>query len=330
MTPGGAEPRFLTTLAYTRRPAWTERADILDPASMPAARVAERIVRSASRYDALVLNGSVRADQTAAALVARMRRPPAVVLVDATWKRGDGALERRARRLAVRALDHPGAHYCVLSEDEARAFPGNWGVAAARVHVTPFHWVLDEAEVAEPPPRDGGVFAGGDSLRDYGPLLEAAAGLRAQVTIASRAPAPDRLPATVTMGPLAPDVYAKRFREATTVVVALEPRSDRSAGQQTYLNAMVLGKPVVVTDAVGVREYVDDRETGLIVPPGDPRALREALEWVLDPANASEVAALGERARAAALERFGPDRYVETLLGVVDSALAARDQARRA
>jgi hypothetical protein len=49
--------------------------------------------------------------------------------------------------------------------------------------------------------------------------------------------------------------------------------------------------------------------------------MRAALDWVLDPANAGEVRALGERARRAALERFGPERYVERLLDVVDLAL---------
>jgi len=38
---------------------------------------------------------------------------------------------------------------------------------------------------------------------------------------------------------------------ASVVVVALQPREDRSSGQGTYLNAMALGKPVVVTDVAG-------------------------------------------------------------------------------
>jgi glycosyltransferase involved in cell wall biosynthesis len=209
----------------------------------------------------------------------------------------------------------------VLSEDEARLFPANWGIPPERVHVTPFHWVLDERELDSDPGANGGIFAGGDSLRDYGPLFEAADGLAAPVTIASRTPPPRRLPENVVLGPVDPKRYDELLRAASVVVVPLEARHDRSAGQQNYLNAMALGKPVVVTDALGVRDYVEDRRTGLIVPPGDPRALRAALEWVLDPANAAEVGALGERARAAALERFGPERYVRSLLAVVDQAL---------
>jgi glycosyltransferase involved in cell wall biosynthesis len=127
----------------------------------------------------------------------------------------------------------------------------------------------------------------------------------------------------VTLGPVDATRYDELLRAASVVVVPIEARRDRSAGQQTYLNAMALGKPVVVTDALGVREYVEDGRTGLIVPPGDPSALRTALQWLLDPANSAEVTALGARARAVALERFGPDEYVRRLLEVLDVALAA-------
>jgi hypothetical protein len=313
MTPAAAGRPFLTTLAYTRRAAWSARAEIVDPRSL---------LRASRRHEAVVVNGSVRPDQLAAAAIARRRRPPAVVLADATWKAG------RLRRAAVRALDHEDAHFCVLSEAEAALFPANWGVPRERVHVTPFHWVLDEREIETVPEPSGGVFAGGDSLRDYGPLLAAADGLAAEVTIASRWPRPERLARNVRLGPLPSSRYDGALRDAAVVVVALEPRGDRSAGQQTYLNAMVLGKPVVVTDALGVREYVDDRETGLIVPPADPAALRAALDWLLDPGNAAEARALGERARTAALERFGPEDYVRRLLEVVDAALERRATAR--
>ena len=313
MTPAAAGRRFLTTLPYTRRAAWMARAEIVGPGSL---------LRASRRHEALVLNGSVRPDQIAATAIARRRRPPAVVLADATWKAG------RLRRAAVRALDHENAHFCVLSEAEAALFPANWGVAPERVHVTPFHWVLDERDVEAVPGPGSGVFAGGDSLRDYGPLLAAADGMEAEVTVASRWPRPERLARNVRLGPLPSARYHEELRQAAVVVVPLEPRGDRSAGQQTYLNAMVLGKPVVVTDSLGVREYVDDRQTGLIVPPGDTRALRAALDWLLDPENADQAQAIGARARAAALERFGPEEYVRRLLEVVDIALERRAAAR--
>jgi glycosyltransferase involved in cell wall biosynthesis len=321
-SPSGA--RFLTTLAYTRRPAWTARAEIVDPAELGSRPALSRLVAEVGRYEAVVLNGSRRLDQLAAAAIARRRRPPATVLLDATWKAGGARVERVARRAVVRALDHRDAHYCVLSEAERYAFPQTWPVPLERVHVTPFHWVLPEEELARPSVSDGGVFAGGNSLRDYRPLVAAADGLGVPVTIASSTVPDGPLPANVTARPVDSDRYEELFRRAAVVVVSLESRADRSAGQQTYLNAMALGKPVIVVDALGVREYVEHGLTGLVVPPGDPESLRSAIQWVLDRANADPVAAMTERAREAALNRFGPDTYVERLLEVVDAAVAAR------
>lgn len=316
--------RFLTTLAYTRRPAWMARAEVVDPVELGGRTALARLVREAGRYEAVVLNGSRRLDQLAAATIARRRRPPATVLLDATWKAGDSRGERIARRGVVRALDHRNAHYAVLTDAERQRFPTTWPVPLERVHVTPFHWVLAEEELASPAPRDGGVFAGGNSLRDHGPLVAAAAEVDVPVTIASSAIPDGELPPNVTAGPVSPERYDELFRNAGVVVVALEPRADRSAGQQTYLNAMVLGKPVIVPDALGVDEYVTNGKTGLVVPPGDPAALRDALRWLLDPANAVAVEAMTERARSVALDRFGPDEYVRRLLEVVDLAVAAR------
>ena len=162
--------------------------------------------------------------------------------------------------------------------------------------------------------RSGGVFAGGDSHRDYGPLIEAAREIDSDFTLATGRLSGDQLaslPPNVSAGRLPHDDFMRRLRSAAVVVVALQGRSDRSAGEQTYLNAMVLGKPVIVVDTMGVREYVEDGKTGLVVPPAaDPAALTAALRWVLDPANEQEVAAMTERARAIALNRYGPDNYV--------------------
>ncbi|MFM7734369.1 MAG: glycosyltransferase, partial [Alphaproteobacteria bacterium] len=47
------------------------------------------------------------------------------------------------------------------------------------------------------------------------------------------------------------------------------------------LEAMALGRPVVTTSAGGSAEVVVDGESGLVVPPGDPAALAEAVLRIL-------------------------------------------------
>ena len=130
------------------------------------------------------------------------------------------------------------------------------------------------------------------------------------------------MPPNVSVGPTSHADYLEAMRNARAVVVALEPREDRSAGQTTYLNAMAMGKLTIVTETLGVRDHVEDRRSGLIVPARDSRALCETIRWSQDPANADEVAAIRERARETACERFGPGNHIRSLLDVVDELLA--------
>ena len=68
------------------------------------------------------------------------------------------------------------------------------------------------------------------------------------------------------------------------------------------VEAAAMSKPVIATGVGGVPEIVVDGQTGLLVPPGDPLALAQAMERVLgDPDRAS---GMGRRAMALIEDRF--------------------------
>jgi glycosyltransferase involved in cell wall biosynthesis len=311
------------------------RIDMLDRRAVRGPQVMSRLLREGRRYDAVILDGSIGLrqgylDLLAAAALTRGRRAPVVVLADCTWTRGSWWLDRAACRAGIRAVDRANVTFCVLSTEEAARFPDTWGVDPGRVAFTPFCFTLSDEELTGPVSDDGGVFAGGNSLRDYATLIDAASALPVDVTIAARprevrVPVHGAWPANVRLASLSHERFVEAMRRASVVVVPLKPEVERSAGHQTYLNAMALGKPVVVTEAPGVRDHVDDGVTGIVVPPRDPDALRGALAWALDPGNRPQVAAMGARARRAVLERFTPQRYLERVLEVAFDALHRAD-----
>ena len=51
-----------------------------------------------------------------------------------------------------------------------------------------------------------------------------------------------------------------------------------ASGVGTVLEAMALGKALIVSDSPGIRDYVAHDETALVVPCGDVMALRAAIE----------------------------------------------------
>jgi len=79
---------------------------------------------------------------------------------------------------------------------------------------------------------------------------------------------------------LAAPAYRELLRQAQFVVVPLRPMITAS-GIGTVLESMALGKALIVSDSPGIRDYVAHDETALVVPCGDARALRTAIERLL-------------------------------------------------
>ena len=93
-----------------------------------------------------------------------------------------------------------------------------------------------------------------------------------------------------------------------SVNVAVVPARHESFGL-VALEALACGVPVVATTAGGLKEIVEDGESGLLVPPGDAGALARALQALLTDEPLRQRLAEGARRRAQAfsLERRAHD-----------------------
>ena len=90
---------------------------------------------------------------------------------------------------------------------------------------------------------------------------------------------------------------------------------------RVLIEAMAASLPVVATNMGGPAEIVIDRETGLLVPPGDVEALAEALQRLL--ADAALRQRLGQAARQRVAAQFDVRMQVEKLEMLYTSILFA-------
>ncbi len=119
-------------------------------------------------------------------------------------------------------------------------------------------------------------------------------------------------------GWLAPEQLALELAEASVVAMpSLWPEPFGLVG----IEAHAAGRPVVASATGGVRDWLKDGVSGLLVEPGDPRALAAALQQLLaDPARQHE---MGEAGRALVAARFTPERHVAALAQAYASARAS-------
>ncbi len=89
---------------------------------------------------------------------------------------------------------------------------------------------------------------------------------------------------------------------------------------RALIEAMAAGRPVIATRVGGVPAIVEDRRTGLLVPPGDAAALAAAIDELLRrPEWAKE---LGTAAQQSIGERFGIRAMVQAVDAVYEAALS--------
>jgi len=84
------------------------------------------------------------------------------------------------------------------------------------------------------------------------------------------------------------------------------------------IEAAACGRPIVTTDVAGCREVVQNGVNGLLVPPNQPEALAEALEFLIR--NPEQRLKMGSAGRQMVLEKF-TDRQVNQEIFAVYSGL---------
>jgi phosphatidylinositol alpha-mannosyltransferase len=119
--------------------------------------------------------------------------------------------------------------------------------------------------------------------------------------------------------------------ELTAELLSARVLTAPSIGQESFgmvlTRAFACATPVVASEIPGYRAVMTS-ETGLLVPPGDPRALAAALVMLLE--DEPRRAALGAAARRVAIERYSWDDIARRLAAVYERVCAGGREAAAA
>jgi glycosyltransferase involved in cell wall biosynthesis len=220
-------------------------------------------------------------------------------------------------------------------------------IAAGRLGVPreKLHHALQPVDERFWRPQDGPVenliCSVGYEQRDYPTLVKALRGLDLQVEVAVGSsvlrpagnPSEEFAPlvGTITDEGPPPNVRVRQqidyhelrrlYARSRFVVVPLQD-VDVDAGVTVVCEAMAMGKAVVITRTRGQVDVVRHGEQGLYVPPGDPAALRAALEHLLR--HPEEAERMGRAGRALVEARHTLDGWVAQVADVVRGQEPAR------
>ncbi len=167
------------------------------------------------------------------------------------------------------------------------------------------------------------------AYKGVGVLLEALKGLNAVALIVGEGPLRGRLEEQAReldvsahvrfLGSVDDDELAALYRACHVFVLPSVTRQEAFGVVQ--LEAMAAGRPVVSTDlGTGVGWVNRDGETGYVVPPRDPRALREALARLLADANLQK--SMGDAAAKRIRAEFTLERMIDDTLSLYREVVA--------
>jgi glycosyltransferase involved in cell wall biosynthesis len=88
-----------------------------------------------------------------------------------------------------------------------------------------------------------------------------------------------------------------------------------SAGATVALEAACMARAVIAFRSRGISDYIIDGETGILVEPGNIKALREAIQHLVS--NPSEAKRLGDNARQRIVDELNLETYVHNLAEIL-------------
>jgi len=287
------------------------------------------VLNWARTCDVLVLDsssGRFHPDLIACIFIRFFSKKPVVVMTGDMWNKGN-FFKYNLQKTMIHLADPVIQLYVVQSIGEGEIFAKLWGVASEKVRVCIYHFTFTEEEInAGRIETKGYIFSGGNIARDYDALLETARKLPHRKFILATRLLDGRkdIPSNVQIVNTSHTDFIRLMRESDMVITPLISGQTRAAGQQTYLNAMRMGKISIVNGdhVFGVSDYIQNYVNG-ITPDGTPEIYCQVIEWVYDPKNREAVEKIKQKAQETVME-FTYERHLRTMASIVEEAIEVK------
>jgi glycosyltransferase involved in cell wall biosynthesis len=223
-------------------------------------------------------------------------------------------------RFAFRSVDQ----ITVTSRQEISSYNKILDIPKKKISFCPLGW-YDSGNVAAELSTTGSrdfILASGRSYRDYATFIAALRGLECKVVINARRFNLQGIdiPTNVMVNDLLPlHQFWKQLARCLFVVVPLK-EVPHAAGDGHIVQAMAAGKAVIATRAPSTETYIEEGETGLLVPPHNINRLQEAINYLLE--YPDETKRLGRNARKVYEERYTFSAFAERSHNVMKKVVA--------
>jgi len=256
-----------------------------------------RAVRAAKRDRAKLL---ITHDPRATFRVARFQRMLGARMPHVAWSFNFAKLPpNRTRSLMAKSFAHVD-RFIVFSSLERELYHEAFGIPTSKIEMV--YWGVGEPTMAQPEtPLESGdyICAVGGNARDYPTLMTAmeripeiplAVVLRPHNLVGLKTPPNVRVHVNRSLGESNNIIKFSRF-----MVLPLAG-TDVPCGHVTLVNAMLLGKAMVITNSSGVHDYIQEDGNALTCEANSPEALAARIrELWNDPARSARLGVDGRR-----------------------------------
>lgn len=280
--------RVFSTLNYHKSKFWDEFCTTVDVAALTGIRRILKIVMiglQSYRYDRFFVTGGERTDLLALTILALF---PWVskkfVIVDAHWQKKTGLLglmQNIILLLSKRIVCQVQVH----SNEEKELYPSLFPVNKDIIKAIPFSTSIMGYDINIS--NENFILSGGGSFRNYQPILDLDGKLPMQVKLGIPKsflkffPYIDNNYTQINIvNNWSNNEYFYEMSKCDIFLMPLESGMNRTAGDQTILNAMFMRKLVVISDSITARSYIQHGVNGFIYEEDDANSLLSVIaDW---------------------------------------------------